>query len=242
VAGRHRLEAFKLLGRSEIPAHVTQFDEGEAKLATLYENLCRTNMTKLEQVNGLKECKRIYQTIHPESKRGVAGAMARHNPATAVSSFARDYAEKTGMSVRDVNRKISIGERLHDQVKEAIQDTATANNLSELENLLRCDFDTQLKIAEHIKGGKAKSVAEAERLISKVHFWDTPAGKFRKAIGRARSALLLDNKSKESLLRQEEILRESYREELLVLRKQVDELIEMLSSPKQQQVTNSEDA
>ena len=49
VTGRHRLEAFRVLGRAEIPAFVHELDGLDAELAEIDENLARTELTVLER-------------------------------------------------------------------------------------------------------------------------------------------------------------------------------------------------
>ena len=48
VAGRNRLEALRLVGADQVPVRVVDFDDVEAKLWRLSENLHRAELTKLE--------------------------------------------------------------------------------------------------------------------------------------------------------------------------------------------------
>jgi ParB family chromosome partitioning protein len=77
--------------------------------------------------------KAIYEALHPEAKRGVAGAAKRwHKDATDTVSvaFAADTSAKTGVSERTVWRYVQVGERLADDVKEAIAQTPRAAGLA----------------------------------------------------------------------------------------------------------------
>ena len=49
LAGNHRLEAYKRLGRETIPARVHVMDDTERQLWQIDENLCRAELTMLER-------------------------------------------------------------------------------------------------------------------------------------------------------------------------------------------------
>ena len=48
VAGRNRLEALRLVGAEQAPVRIVDFDDVEAQLWRLSENLCRAELTKLQ--------------------------------------------------------------------------------------------------------------------------------------------------------------------------------------------------
>lgn len=63
--------------------------------------------------------KELYEAQHPETKAGVAGALAKHgkhnDPASAESataSFVKDTVAKTGRGKRTVYEDVSIGTKL----------------------------------------------------------------------------------------------------------------------------------
>jgi len=55
IAGLNRLEAFRLLQRTEIPAHVVNTDDTGACTIRLTENLTRTNLTPIEEAAQLHD-------------------------------------------------------------------------------------------------------------------------------------------------------------------------------------------
>jgi ParB-like chromosome segregation protein Spo0J len=71
VAGRNRLEALRLVGAEQAPVRVVDFDDVEAKLWRLSENLHRAELTKLEydrqvvQYAELLKAKRAGETVAP---------------------------------------------------------------------------------------------------------------------------------------------------------------------------------
>lgn len=55
LAGLNRLEAYRLLQRTEIPAHVVNTDDTGASTIRLTENLTRTNLTPIEEAAQLHD-------------------------------------------------------------------------------------------------------------------------------------------------------------------------------------------
>ncbi len=70
VAGLHRLEACKMLGRSDIPTHPMEADELEAELVELDENLMHSGMTVLEQSEQLQRRREILLAMDTILVRG----------------------------------------------------------------------------------------------------------------------------------------------------------------------------
>lgn len=56
--------------------------------------------------------KGAYLRIHPETMQHVAGGKARQGTASEIISFAKDTAEKTGVSERTVQHDVQIGEKI----------------------------------------------------------------------------------------------------------------------------------
>jgi len=112
VAGLHRIEAYKLLGKTEIEATIVSLDELDAELAQIDENLIRNELTVLERAEQLKRRKEIYEAKYPESKAGVKRAIGMHkalgyNVAETISAtFTEDTASKIGVSPRSVQRDV----------------------------------------------------------------------------------------------------------------------------------------
>lgn len=190
VAGRHRLEAYKSIGFETIPAAIVTLSEMEQRMAAIDENLIRKVLTKFEEAEQLSERKKIYETLYPETRRGIAGALAKHRGATDKMSFAGDVAGKTGQTERNVNRKIAIYDRLHPDVRDLVRNSAIADNLSELVRFCSYDVDTQFQFAELIGARKARTVAEASQLVDAPFvFANTDKGKFQKSVKLAEKAM-----------------------------------------------------
>jgi len=114
VAGLHRIEAYKLLGKTEIEATVVSLDELDAELAQIDENLIRNELTVLERAEQLKRRKEIYEAKYPESRAEIKrlkglkqyrtdSVSAREN---VPNSFTEDTASKIGVSPRTIRRDV----------------------------------------------------------------------------------------------------------------------------------------
>jgi hypothetical protein len=76
------------------------------------ENLCRAELSAADRARYTARRKAIYLEKHPETKRGVAGAEAKHGRATENFSFAAETAKKTGTSERIVHLHAERGEKI----------------------------------------------------------------------------------------------------------------------------------
>lgn len=174
VFGGHRLEACKRLGWTTIPANILTVNEIDAELIEIDENLRRRVLDQLETGALLKRRQELYESRHPETRRGVIGGksggrgrekIASANVALAIpaqtASFTQDVAQKTGRSVRSVQCDIAIAKAIPDDVRDVLVDTPIANNKSELKKLGKLDPKHKKAAAKAIASGKAKTVAEA---------------------------------------------------------------------------------
>ena len=163
IHGRHRLEALRSLGRLEIDAVIFDLDDLHCELAEIDENLQRHNLNKMQEAKALKRRKAIYLELHPETRnpnvRGGPGRGKKTNDnVSPVSSFTSDTATKTGRSRRSVERDVAIGEAICDEAAKIIDDTPIADNRSELAALGAMEPEEQIKAAEKVRSGKARSV------------------------------------------------------------------------------------
>lgn len=109
IAGRKRLEACRLLGWSAIPVTISDAgSDDEERLEEVVENLASFSLNKLDRCQHLYEFKQVYERLHPETKAGTAGALAKHGSANEIFAFAADAAEKIGMSRRAIELAVKI--------------------------------------------------------------------------------------------------------------------------------------
>ena len=76
IDGAHRLDAIKRLGRETIAADVLECSAAEARQMEITGNLT-AGMTPIQDAIFLGVYQQEYEKLHPETKRGVAGGLAR---------------------------------------------------------------------------------------------------------------------------------------------------------------------
>jgi ParB family chromosome partitioning protein len=168
IYGRHRLEAHYLLGSKTIQAVIVEMDSLRREMATIDENLLRVELTAAQEAKQLARRKEIYEALHPETKKGVAGAKASNrkqgkgqDDTSDNMSFASDTATKTGKTKRTVERSVALGEKLDDKAVEILGDNPITDNKTELKKLAELEKPDQRKVAKKIASGKAETVGEA---------------------------------------------------------------------------------
>ena len=132
VSGLHRIEAFKLLGKTEITAFVRSFDKLQAELAEIDENFVRSPLDEMERNEILLRRKEIYEALHPETKNGgdrKSAVWAQTIDALEASQqrvkpFTSDSAAKLTISRSTVERRIRIAKNLTPEAKEILRDIA----------------------------------------------------------------------------------------------------------------------
>lgn len=157
VAGLHRLEAAKLLGWTEIDCNVRELDELHAELAEIDENVIRTGLSDLELSELLARRKRIYETLHPETRHGgdrksetIKSSICRDDP---VKSFAEDTAEKMGVSPRTVERHVQIAENLTPEAKDVLRNADRKITKQKMMILSRMKPEEQKEEAKKLVNG-----------------------------------------------------------------------------------------
>lgn len=170
IAGNHRLEAYKKLGKTEIPATIGTGSDVDQRLAEIDENLCRAELTHLERAEHLAERKFLYETKYPQTKQGTAGAhatnrlMGHNNDANDIMSFASDTAQKTGANVRNIQREVRRANNISQEIRDSIRDVASiADNSLELDALASLEESEQKAAVRAVLDGKARSIREVVR-------------------------------------------------------------------------------
>jgi ParB family transcriptional regulator, chromosome partitioning protein len=131
VAGHHRLEALKLLGREEAECLLLADDDLQAELAEIDENFCRAELTPAQMASAMARRKEIYLALYPETAPGKAQArglntkIGRGDVADNLSpTFAVATAAKSGKNRRFVERAAARGEAITPQKLDKIAGTS----------------------------------------------------------------------------------------------------------------------
>lgn len=158
IAGLHRLEAMKLLGRTEIECTVSDLDGLQAELAEIDENFVRKALSDAEFRELLLHRKEIYESLHPETKRGGDRCKRTKCPSAPTKSFADDTADKWGVDPRTVRREIQTAKNLTPEAKEIIRDAKVTKK--DALNLSRLTPEQQKDAANQLVSGDIHSVDE----------------------------------------------------------------------------------
>jgi len=182
VYGRHRMEAYRLLGHSEIPAMIVELDDMKSEIAMIDENILRVNLTEAQYGKALKRRKELYEALHPETRKGGAPGAGRGRGSKPLDkrqndvypnmgdawtadqerkSFAADTAAKTGTSRRTVERSVALAEKLDDQAVDTLGEHPVANSKTELQKLAELPPSEQRTVASKLASGEAESVSHA---------------------------------------------------------------------------------
>jgi ParB/RepB/Spo0J family partition protein len=122
VAGRHRIEACKKVGREHVPAIIVTMTNSEARMWEIAENLHRAELTKLERAEQIEEWRKLSAQVghssHP-AERGVSAA-----------------AESLGVGRAEVQRSEKIA-HISPEAKAAAVEAGIDDNQSKLLEVAR---------------------------------------------------------------------------------------------------------
>jgi ParB family chromosome partitioning protein len=155
IAGRHRLEALRVLGREEAPVRVVDFDDIEARLWTISENLHRSELTVAQRAEQVAE----YADLAKQKREAerVSGQLAQKppgRPESGDSLAARDL----GITREEIRRAQTIA-ALPEATKETARSLGYDDNQSALLKAAR-ETTPEAQIAA------LKGVAERGRVIT----------------------------------------------------------------------------
>jgi site-specific DNA-methyltransferase (adenine-specific) len=169
IAGAHRIEAFKLLGRDEIPASIIDANKLIAELAEIHENLIRNDLHWTEKDPLLARSKQIHLELYPETAHGAKGGKGNNkklaNENEIISfSFTGDTANKIGQSKRNVELSVQRGENILPGIMPKLKEL----DISKTDGtaLARIDPEQQVRVIELVES-KRIPVSEAVREVKK---------------------------------------------------------------------------
>lgn len=170
IAGLHRLEAAKRLGWQSIPAIIVETGDTEARLAEIDENLMRGELSAAERAIHIAERKKLYEAMHPETKKGQFNQHTAANRQLGDKQndrFTSDTAEKTGTSERAIQRDASRGTKI-EAIKKVVG--TSLDKGEELDALAKLPKEKQDELIDRAEKGEkvsakteVKKVARAEK-------------------------------------------------------------------------------
>lgn len=124
VAGRHRLEACKKLGREHVPAVIVSMTNAEARKWEIAENLHRAELTKLERDEQIAEWIRLTDEEKPAQLAPVSGGRGNEGGINAAS-------RELGIERTEAQRAVKVAS-ITDEAKDAAREAGLDNNRSAL--------------------------------------------------------------------------------------------------------------
>jgi ParB family chromosome partitioning protein len=124
----------KRLGRSTIEVDVLECTAAEARQMEITGNLT-AGMTPIQDAIFLGVYQDEYEKQHPETKRGVAGALAKHGVQRANIPFAELIAESRQVTQSQVRKIVAAGRALTVAERAALQSVPHRIAISEIEKL-----------------------------------------------------------------------------------------------------------
>ncbi|GLS86651.1 hypothetical protein GCM10010873_16250 [Cypionkella aquatica] len=193
IAGRVRLEAYRLLDRREIPATVSDAQtDDEALLEEVMENLGRAELIALDRCHHLHGLKQVWERLHPQSKRGGDKNVKKGKEGTKLQSlqfgekpaevfgFAEVTAKKIGLSARTIMMAVKIWSDLTPDSRQRLAGTPWAEKQSELMLLSGEKPKRQAEILDKLlaQNARVSSVADAMGLLNNGVIFDDVERKF----------------------------------------------------------------
>lgn len=167
LAGGHRHAVYSRLEVEEIEAWVwSNITDDHARLIEIDDNLAGAEMCPLDTAIFLAERKRVYERLHPETRRGgdhKSVAFRNQTDTMSVRSFVAATAEKFGLSHRHVFRMVAAGEKLGvDSARlRGCPRPVTLKDLLEIGTVT--DPTERYAVVDALRDGTAKSAAAARR-------------------------------------------------------------------------------
>lgn len=170
IAGLHRTEAYRLMGRLTIPAVLSvAASDDEARLEEVMENLGRYELIALDRCRHLYELKRIHERKYPHTKHGKASkspSRALSSDAPEVFGFAKATAEKIGLSQTRIKEAVKVWTELVPTVRAQLAGSELARKMTELKALSELSAPQQIKVVDLILSEEHPSIQNvAEALV-----------------------------------------------------------------------------
>lgn len=168
VFGAHRLAACGLNGWDEIDARVQPHNwirPQQRRIDEIMENLNREGLTMLERAESLAALKVVHEQLYPDTRKGVAGGKARQKSASEIFSFAKEAAEKAGLSRRAIEIAVAIVAKLDPDVKPRLRGTWLENHQAGLRLLSEQPAQLQHHICDLLFSTPPEATSVADAIV-----------------------------------------------------------------------------
>ena len=163
LAGNHRLEAYRTLGKDQIPAQIIDMDELNAELVQIDENLILNQLTILETAEHLTRREEILTKLGKRST-------VKDNQYAGVNSdtsATKELASELGLLERKYQR-IKQVHKIDPDAREILKETDVSNNLNGLLLIERLkDDQIQIEVAKRVTDDNSRHVKGLIKEIQK---------------------------------------------------------------------------
>ena len=162
--GMHRLAVARMEGIHTVPVRVYRCNDQQAQLMEIDGNIAGAELTPLDTAVFLAARKRVYEKMHPETKRGAAGLAAINGQTDTMSvrSFVKTTAKKFGLSERHVRRLVSAGLSLDQKDLGKLRSAPEQVTLKDLMEISQIEQSGERhNVCIMLAEGSAKSASEA---------------------------------------------------------------------------------
>jgi N6-adenosine-specific RNA methylase IME4/ParB-like chromosome segregation protein Spo0J len=152
IAGNHRLEAFKLLGKDEIEVSVLDLNNLLAELAEIDENLVRNELHWTDADKQIARRKAIYLELYPETKTGGDRKSDKIKIQTLDSdnkTFVQDTADKTNKSKSSISQSVKRGNEITEEEAEVLKTIDAPKSYGDI--LIKQTTETRAKVIDALK-------------------------------------------------------------------------------------------
>lgn len=181
VAGRHRVEAFRKLGRDFVPASIVKMTNDEARLWEISENLHRADLSKLERDEQVAEWIRITERVSNSQSESLREDGRGGRP-RGIESAAREL----GVERQDAHRAVKVAS-LSEEAKDAAREVGLDNNRSALLEAAAKPTVAEQVAAIHHRHMAPRVVKLAKDPISDVEALESQVAALMNAWNRASS-------------------------------------------------------
>ena len=187
LAGNHRVESFKKLNRSVIPAIILEANDLVCSLVEVEENLCRSELNAIQTAEHIVKREELLVQL---GRKAVVG----NNQYTEEKITNSDLARQYGYTRRTYQYKKSVA-NLNPEVKDLLCETNFASSMMDMYRLQQAPDHIQLEVANLLVTGKAKTFRRAwilGNLKFKEDCWSDEVKDIKEKIGIPKSVMRWD--------------------------------------------------
>lgn len=171
IAGRRRFTALHHIElttgkKQKVLAVIKDIDQIHADLIEIDENLMRQDLNEVEFDEALYKRKQLYEQLFPETKKNIAGAVAKHSKDKKLKKapFTEDASKKLNTSRRTIEKAVARASKASDQVKKAREDgTLSPSKVDLLISLSHTDQDLLLPLAKDCDVSEVKDLVDQSK-------------------------------------------------------------------------------